>query len=55
MGWGRWPALSLNNHSICVCEEARNTGFLDLGFNFVFIAPDEIVIQWFLNYVILIK
>lgn len=27
----------------CVCKEARNTGFLDdLGFNFVFIAPDKI-------------
>lgn len=55
MGPPGQPCLS--TVASCVYKKARNTGFLDdLGFNFVFIAPDNnTVIQWFLNYVILIK
>lgn len=37
------PGQPFSSATSCVCKEARNTGFLDdLGFNFVFIAPDKI-------------
>lgn len=37
------PGQPFSSVTSRVCKEARNTGFLDdLGFNFVFIAPDKI-------------
>lgn len=41
---GRGPRASLaSTVTSCGCKEAKKTGFLDdLGFNFVFIAPDKI-------------
>lgn len=53
MGQGHRPALSL--HYIMHIQEARNTGFLDLGFNFVSIETDILQLQTLLNYVILVK
>lgn len=53
MGQGHRPALSL--HYIMHIQEARNTGFLDLGFNFDSIETDTLQLQMLLNYVILVK
>lgn len=40
---GATGQLCISTATSCVCKEAKNTGFLDdLGFNFVFIAPDKI-------------
>lgn len=55
MGRGHWASL-VSTVTSCGCKEAKNTGFLDdLGFNFVFIAPDKIQLPPWFNYVILIK
>lgn len=54
MGWGHGRLVS--QQSPRVCKEARNTGFLDdLGFNFVFIAPDKKQLSDGSSIVILIK
>lgn len=42
MGRDHWASI-VSTVTSCRCKEAKNTGFLDdLGFNFVFIAPDKI-------------